>query len=230
MRKVLFQVLALILLLACEKEDPGIKSGSFIDNRDSREYKWVKIGDQIWMAENFAYKSVLLEGSNFKIWENGHYLDSLEQVEYERNRGCLYNYKTAISLCPPGWHLPTDEEWFDLESYLGMKKGEIQKKGERGVAENVGGKLKDTGTSFWDPPNMGATNESGFTARPAGVTTPFDSSITSNNEVVMYWSISVDPDSAFVRFLDDSRYGIFRIRYPKSYPIAVRYLKDDPKF
>jgi uncharacterized protein (TIGR02145 family) len=57
-------------------------------------------------------------------------------------------------LAPAGWHVPTDSEWTQLTDCLG---------GE-GVA---GGKMKSTGTSLWQSPNMDATNESGFTGLPA---------------------------------------------------------------
>jgi uncharacterized protein (TIGR02145 family) len=58
-------------------------------------------------------------------------------------------------ICPTGWHLPTDGEWTTLTDYLG------------GISV-AGGKMKETGTAHWSPPNTGATNSSGFTALPGG--------------------------------------------------------------
>ena len=69
--------------------------------------------------------------------------------------GVLYNWSAALSACPPGWHLPSDAEWTTLTDYLG---------GE----DVAGGKMKEAGTSHWVSPNVGATNESGFTALPGG--------------------------------------------------------------
>jgi len=71
--------------------------------------------------------------------------------------GALYNWHTVNTgkLCPTGWHVPTNEEWTTLITYLG---GDTL----------VGGKLKDTGTAFWESPNIGATNETGFSALGGG--------------------------------------------------------------
>ena len=52
-------------------------------------------------------------------------------------------------VCPTGWHLPSDVEWAELETYLG------------GI-DVAGGKMKEAGTTHWVSPNTGATNESGF--------------------------------------------------------------------
>jgi len=72
--------------------------------------------------------------------------------------GRLYNWYAASDsrgICPDGWHVPTSTEWFALLTYLGD-------------SSLAGGKLKETGTTHWNTPNTGATNESGFTGLPAG--------------------------------------------------------------
>jgi len=76
--------------------------------------------------------------------------------------GALYNWYTVNTgnICPVGWHVPTNDDWTILTSYLG--------------GENVaGGKIKSTRTvpelpPSWNSPNNGATNESSFSALPAG--------------------------------------------------------------
>lgn len=71
--------------------------------------------------------------------------------------GKLYNWFSTQgdTLCPTGWHVPTDTEWTILTDYLG--------------GESVaGGKLKSIATSYWNSPNIGATNESGFSALAGG--------------------------------------------------------------
>lgn len=95
------------------------------------------------MAENLAYKA------SSGCWA---YHDS---ISYVAKYGYLYNWETAKTVCPTGWHLPTDAEWTTLTTYLGY--------------ESVAGdKLKETGTIHWQSPNTGATNETGFSALPGG--------------------------------------------------------------
>ena len=58
-------------------------------------------------------------------------------------------------VCPTDWHVPSHAEWAELIDYLGG-------------TSVAGGKMKETGTVYWNSPNAGATNESGFTALPGG--------------------------------------------------------------
>jgi uncharacterized protein (TIGR02145 family) len=115
--------------------------GSFIDSRNGKTYKTVKIGTQTWMAENLAYKT----SSGCWAYDN----NQNNVITY----GYLYDWETAKKVCPKGWHLPNDAEWATLTTYLGGQ-------------DIAGGKLKST--SIWKSPNTGATNSSGFTALPGG--------------------------------------------------------------
>lgn len=242
-KDIVFCLFAITLILSsCSKEEDETITGIFIDTRDNQSYNWVRIGDQIWMAENFAYMpEVLPDTINSGVWlakvswhnssDTGYY----DRAFIKETRGCLYSLEKAIELCPKGWHLPSDEEWMELESFLGMNSEELLLEGERGVEQNVGGKLKDSGTRFWDPPNMGGTNEFGFSARPSGQHNYFayypDATFKFYDdyfdEVAFYWTSTEENENAVIRYLRDSRYGIYRRKFMKTFGYSVRYIKND---
>ncbi len=134
---------------------------TFIDSRDNNVYKTVKIGNQIWMAENLKYLPSVVEHTTTSNTQSYYYVYDYDGTDVDEAKatpnyntyGVMYNWTSAMSACPAGWHLPSDAEWTQLTDYLG---------------ENAGGKLKEAGTEHWDSPNEGATNESGFTALPGG--------------------------------------------------------------
>jgi len=140
-------------------------SGTFIDERDGEVYKWVKIGTQIWMAENLKAThyndgASISNVTNNTAWASstrGAYCfygnDNVNKSTY----GALYNLYAVNTgkLCPIGWHMPTNKEWKTLIAFLG---GDVV----------AGGKLKETGTTHWLSPNTGASNTSGFSAIPGG--------------------------------------------------------------
>lgn len=82
------------------------------------------------------------------------------------------NPSDVQGVCPDGWHLPSDVEWKELEMYLGT---------------DVGGKLKESGTSHWNSPNTGATNESRFTALLGGFHRP-DTLFYGISTDALFWS------------------------------------------
>jgi uncharacterized protein (TIGR02145 family) len=82
----------------------------FTDARDNQSYAYVAIGEQIWMAENL----------NYEIENSRCYNDS---SAYCNIYGRLYDWNTAMKVCPPGWHLPSQEEWEALTSYIESSKG-----------------------------------------------------------------------------------------------------------
>jgi uncharacterized protein (TIGR02145 family) len=115
--------------------EPGIPS-TYTDSRDGRTYRTVILGDQTWMAENFNYDPG--DGS----------FCYLNDPAYCETQGRLYAREAAITHRPEGWHLPTDKEWKQLETYLGMATGELEIFGNRG--HSVGDILRPEGGIGFD--------------------------------------------------------------------------------
>lgn len=152
---------------------PDIPTGSktvnfgFITCQDpnGNNYTIVTIGTQTWMAENlrttkYNDNTDIPNVTDNAAWSNltsGAYCDHSNNTDNGLIYGHLYNWFTLNrdQLAPIGWHVPSDAEWTILTTFLG--------------GESIaGGKLKETGTTYWVAPNVGATNETGFGALPAG--------------------------------------------------------------
>lgn len=114
----------------------------------------------------------------------GYDLETAKLTTDYSTYGVLYNWPAACLACPSGWHLTGDAEWNTLIAFLG--------------GENVaGGKMKETGTTRWDSPNTGATNESGFKALSGECRLFGDDSIQIGN--TGYWWSSAESDSTSAR-------------------------------
>ena len=135
--------------------------GEFKDPRDGRVYKTVKIGNRVWMAENLDYgefvdSNAVQELAPGQKW----YYDDNEETG--RRQGGLYTWGVAKQSCPPGWHLPTVEEWEELEAHI-MSKDVPE--------EEVGTSLKSK--SGWEETEKGnGTDLMGFNALPSGLRSP----------------------------------------------------------
>lgn len=176
---------------------------TFTDERDGKIYKSIKIGNQIWMAENLAYLpqlnnfgtsnagdkytpfyNVYNEDSDNDIEARSEDLQIVKQSVSYKTYGVLYNYAAANNGCPTGWHLPTDFEWQELELFLGMSKEEINNYQKNRISGSVGKKLKST--SFWE--NKG-NNYVGFNALPAGEKNRY---FTGRGDYAEFWGSSLN--------------------------------------
>ena len=212
-------------------------SGTFIDSRDGNEYNWVQIGNQVWMAENLAYLprvnrvadgSEDAAGSYYYVYGyDGTNVADAKATDNYATYGVLYNWTAAMDgeassttnpsgiqgVCPAGWHLPSDAEWTELTDYLGG-------------TSDAGGKLKETGTTHWNSPNTGATNETGFTALPGGRRF-YDGTFDVIGYGGYWWSASEgSATTAWTRSMYYSSSNVSRNYGSKELGFSVRCLRD----
>lgn len=140
---------------------------SFIDKRDGEKYKTVKIGEQVWMAENLRYD---VPGV-CTVWPNS--VDTIITIDSCIAYGRLYDWATMMAgssftdadssmvqgICPEGWHIPSDSEWKELEMELGISPSDTNGAAWRGSDQGV--QLKST--SDWSDNSLNS-NSSGFNA------------------------------------------------------------------
>jgi len=219
----------------------GVCGGTGINDIDGNCYETVQIDDQLWMAENLK----VLHYRNGDDITTGYSTDEwvdLEETEtaaytvyipadYDNASqeicgdncadvyGNLYNWYAlddSRGICPVGWHVPTKAEYTALTDYLG--------------GESNHGKLKECTegscpeSEYWNSPNTGATNESGFTALPGGYhSTSYHFNMGSNG---YFWSSTEgDNDGAWGMKLSHNS-GLTYGEYYKRMCYSVRCIRD----
>ncbi len=185
----------------------------FTDTRDNQSYIVVKIGEQYWMAENLNYYTK--EGSRY--YNN----DSSQYSKYGR----LYNWETACSVCPDGWHLPSNEDWLELEEYIGISRDLVSD--IACIGTNEAGKLKEPGNINWVYECDSVTNETGFTAVPSGVYTIETESFDNLRMYAVFWSsTSFDINKAWFRRIESYNNQLCANYCNKYSGLSVRCIKN----
>jgi len=228
-------ILLSIILIGCSKptQEETQNQSNTVTDKEGNVYKTVTIGTQVWMNENLKV-TVLNDGTNIPnvkdntAWADLHtsgYCWYNNDLANRDSNGGLYNWYTVNTgkLCPTGWHVPTDDEWTVLTTHLG--------------GESVaGGKLKEIGTAHWNSPNKGASNESGFTALPAGYC-GYDQIGANFNHFVelgktaIWWSSSFYLDTiedmfwVYIRGITFDQNGVVSSDHLPSMGFSVRCLK-----
>lgn len=155
-----------------EKPREHLNFKTFVDPRDGQSYKTIELKDgKVWLAQNLNFNT--MEGSTF-------YDFNRENIE---KYGLLYTWEAAKEACPPGWHLPTDEEWQKLaESYGGYSDR---------YERNVG----DPNKAFHEFIDGG---DSGLDLVYGGGYSAFDKKFFYGGSIGLYWSATeIDVYSAW---------------------------------
>jgi len=208
-----------------------------IDERDGQEYNIVQIGNQCWMAENLNVGSMITEGidqQNNGIIEKyciGSISDSCDIYGglYQWNE--MMQYQTQNSndgICPLGWHIPTDDEWKELEgtvdSQYEVGHSIWNETAWRGY--DVGYSLKSN-SGWYSHSWCTGSNSSGFDVRPSGVYGQSNSSTCCTGSLTYFWSSTeYNTDAAWRRYLECGADGVFRYWTQKSEGFSVRCVKN----
>lgn len=158
---VLFALICLVVAACGRKPETSVLK----DPRDNKTYKTVFVGETEWMAENLAFYP---GDDSAGVWA---YNDDSSMIA---TYGLLYNWETACRVCPGGWELPTDDDWWALADALGG-------------GFTASGKMREAGFSHWRQPNINANNSSLFSALPAGLRDS-TAAYTGLGEVAAFWT------------------------------------------
>jgi uncharacterized protein (TIGR02145 family) len=214
-------------------EDALVSAGLGVTDVDGNTYPTVLVGYQEWMAANLRVTQYsngtpvpnVTDGTQWgqlttPAWAHHGNLSSNDAVY-----GKLYNayVMQGGNVCPAGWHVPTDTDWQTLELALGMPPASVGSTGLRGNAENIGGKMK--AVSGWTGGNVGATNESLFTALPGGSRLS-SGNFSATGSAGSWWSDTANGANTWARSLSTANGGVSRTSVNPKTGYSVRCVRD----
>jgi len=201
---------------------------------DGNNYCTVILGNQTWMSENLK-TTKYNDGSNipYLISDAAWVADSLgaycwynNDIAHKPIYGALYNWFTVKTskIAPIGWHVPTEDEYQEMKKFI--NKGYFTYVS----TDSIGGKIKERGISQWLSSNKGATNETGFSAIPAGSRLVDGSNVAyyKLNEISAWWTSSNDDGTinAWFEYVSYKHTGFYPVNPPKTCGVSVRCIKD----
>jgi len=216
---------------------------------DGNRYFTVEIGRQIWMKENLKVTKYrngdnIMTGFPDNDWANldtGAYAVYNDDIGNFNIYGNLYNW-FAIGdkrgICPEGWHVPSDDEWKELELTLGMCYGCVgsceEWRSHDGCVDNISRRgryeasyIKDVKRGLWTTSYSPRNNESGFSALPGGYRYSSNGNFGYLGRYSFFWtSTESSNDGAWYRILSSNHSSIGRYYYYKQYGFSVRCVKN----
>lgn len=195
--------------------------GAGVTDIEGNFYRTVILGNQEWMMENLdcgKYNDGIaipniqsdLDWSNL---DSGGWCYFDNSLVHANNYGKLYNWFAVETgkLCPIGWHVPSQEDWDQLEVYLGG-------------AEIAGAKMKEIGNALWIA-GENASNTSAFSARPGGLRY-VEGTFDALGVVAIWWSQYFDSLYPWAEILSDAGSGADYQPFNKQIGLSVRCLKN----
>ncbi len=220
----------------CKFKTSGIdvsNDDTFTDSRDGTTYKTVQIGYQVWMAENLKYLPKVNPPNTVSIYDAYYYVYGYDGTNVNEAKattnyktyGVLYNWSAAMSgehsssanpsgvrgVCPKGWHLPSDEEWDELLSFV---NDDI----------NAAYMLKsETGWNY----NGNGSNEFGFSALPGGERENVFNNFRNIKNIGTWWSSTeFFSSSIWNRSIEYNYNYVNRHSSRSDFAYSVRCVKD----
>lgn len=226
-------------------------SGTFIDKRDGREYKWVTVGNQIWMAENLAYLPKIDDvnvysytipyyyvygiSTNNSSFTEEQQVEAAKATEMYKTYGVLYNWQAASGgvssslnpsgvqgVCPDGWHLPSYAEYSELKNFVEDDTDNIP----------AGKLLKAKGNTYYGT-GLWASNQSyesigideyGLSFIPGGIR--YNSYFSYLNSYNYNWTSTQNGNNGHVYYLYYIYNSLNNSTYSKQYGLSVRCVKN----
>jgi uncharacterized protein (TIGR02145 family) len=196
-----------IRLIKNDSTDPGTMTGN-----DGKIYKTVKIGSQVWMAQN-SMETKYSTGDLIPV-----VTDNSAWAALSSDARCVYNNdetyaSVSVSLAPVGYHIPTMAEFFTLINYL---------------APGEGGKLKEVNPAYWEQ-SIGTegTNETGFSGRGSGQINASGQFIELKKQLYLWSSTDSGADGLGYNICQYSTLMTAGIAFAKTCGLAIRCIKDD---
>lgn len=179
--------------------------GIFTDHRDGQQYDWVRLRDgKMWMAENLKYKTI------------GTWCYDNDPKNCEQN-GAIYSWQAIQSACPVGWHLPTDNEWWELANHYGKAYN-----GYKGIkGQNIG---EAAGKKAYELLMQKDVN--GFESTPSGHRTYYGTYFGLDH-VGSYWTSTAGAKEVAIYYIfDDATERLHRDYEKKASALSCRCVKN----
>jgi len=204
---------------------------------DGNIYRTVLYGTQIWMAENLRTETyrdgspipnVTGDAEWMSLATDAYCYFNNDEAGYKSTYGGLYNWFSVNkgTLCPTGWHVPSDQEFKTFEIYLGMTQQQADLYSVIARGTDQGTKIKST-TGWYNGGN--GTNSSGFNGLPGGYRYGQDGGFYDFGRLCYWWTSTeyeFDPLKATYRRADYSITGIMREGTSKKGGKFIRCVKN----
>lgn len=254
-----FLILSILLpfvLCSCNDDDGKHTQGKIIKNAvkdaDGNIYDAVKIGEQVWMAENLR-TTLYDDGAPIPLGGSGSYDDGYRYypngiASNVEKYGYLYSWYAVMNgyesseknpsgvqgICPKGWHVPSDAEWQNMINYIEsqINKGRISTTVVKAIASTKGWEQSDRdGTPGCIPSE---NNYTGFNASPVGKFSPYHEECVLFGKMAYFWTASVDTFSfnllyrVVFRDIHYNEPGVHSVggEAPESSGFSVRCVRD----